>query len=468
MRLHWQMPASWWYALVTVLGVLLFLPTWTRLASIWLAWEQVMAHGLPTALIYLYLLFRHPPRLPAGEPAGRRFHPVGAALLVILTLAWSIFESVRIDTLSYLCLPTGMVLIAWTLLGARAALAFLPHALLLGLSIPIWSDLIPALVALASVVVGHLVSSVGMTALIEGNHITLPYGRLVIADGCSGIGYLAISLLLGAVLSILNDFRWKGWAVTLTLATAIALVVNWVRIVVLVAVAYTTDMDSPLVRDHELFGWLLYGLAVVPAIYFSPVRKRIHRPGHAAGTVSLTSLIPVLVCLMASQGALHMARSGASDPAPDEALPTGLEAMAAPPPMVPALPPHFTSRYARVSDSAVFAVVSRYRRPSPDAKIVPYLSNDLFDARWYREAEATHGLTTWRSLSTGQRVLVKNLYTVGQYTSDNYRTAKLLQIPAIFQGDTRFRMVTLLAPCDYASCQAAADRLQAAARALGD
>jgi general secretion pathway protein A len=78
MRLHWQMPASWWYALVTVLGVLLFLPTWTRLASIWLAWEQVMAHGLPTALIYLYLLFRHPPRLPAGEPAGRRFHPVGA------------------------------------------------------------------------------------------------------------------------------------------------------------------------------------------------------------------------------------------------------------------------------------------------------------------------------------------------------------------------------------------------------
>lgn len=96
------------------------------------------------------------------------------------------------------------------MLGLNKALGALPYVLLLSLSLPIWADIVPALVSLASAVVGTLVHWFGITALIEGNSITLPYGRLLIADGCSGIRYFAISILLAMMTSILNDYRWKG------------------------------------------------------------------------------------------------------------------------------------------------------------------------------------------------------------------------------------------------------------------
>lgn len=464
------LPAAWWYVLITAAGVLLFLPTWIRLASIWLEWEQVMAHGLPTAIIYLYLLFTHPPKLQPADPgsvhAGPVFHLAGAILLVVLTLVWSLLESVRIDTLAYLCLPAGLLLISWTLLGVRAALAFLPYVVLLGLAIPLWSDLIPGLVALAAAVVGYLVSLLGITALIEGHYITLPYGRLEIADGCSGIGYLAISLLLGALLSILNDFRWKGWLAALALATLVALLVNWIRILVLVVVAYSSRMQSGLVSEHELFGWLLYGLAVVPAIYFAPVRRRGVHPAPRFCRVSLFSLIPLLICMMAGQGAIQLARSGSAHDNSSTHLPEPLEITDARPLMPLQLPPEFSVTYAGLPDSDVIAVVSRYRRPSADAKIVPYLAADRFSGPWFREPAQQGNLTVWQNPDSGQRVLVKNLYTIGPYTSDSYRGAKLLQLSAIFQGDTRFLMISFQIPCQHYSCQPAAEKLRSAVTAF--
>src|SRR5690554_8156294 len=98
-----------------------------------------------------------------------------------------------------------------------------------------------------------------MTALIEGNSITLPYGRLVIADGCSRLRYFAISILLAAMMSILNDYRWRGWLCFLAAAMVLGLIANWVRIFILVVIGYQSEMQSELLTDHELMGWVVYG-----------------------------------------------------------------------------------------------------------------------------------------------------------------------------------------------------------------
>src|SRR5690554_7294287 len=148
-------------------------------------------------------------------------------------------------------LPAGLLATSWALLGFYRALRLLPYVILLALSLPIWADFIPALVAIASAVVSNWVRLFGMTALIEGNSITLPYGRLVIADGCSGIRYFAISILLAAMMSILNDYRWRGWLCLLAAAMMLGLVANWVRIFILVVIGYQSEMQSELLTDHE-------------------------------------------------------------------------------------------------------------------------------------------------------------------------------------------------------------------------
>lgn len=427
-----------------------------------------MAHGLPTALIFLYLIYYHPPQVSSERSAHQRVggggHLLGGVLLVAVTLLWAVLESVRIDTLSYLMLPVALLAICWTLLGWNALLAFIPYSALLALSIPIWSDLVPLLVSLAAAVSGKLVSAFGMTALIEGQYITLPYGRLVIADGCSGIGYLSISMLLGAILSILNDYRWKGWLVTLSLSVMLALLVNWIRIFLLVLVAYVTDMQNPLVNEHELFGWVLFALFILPVIYFYPVQKRV--PGESSRPVqlNLASIIPVLLCIIVGQGSLLIARTDSTASGFNSPRGWNLEQADSVLPIPMTLPPEFSNYYYKLPETNVFAVVSQYVRPTPDAKLVPYIPDNVFSGNWYRETQQLDGqdIDVWSSLATSQRVLVKNLYTVGPFTSNSYRGAKLLQIPALFQGDTNFYMLTFQAPCDFRSCDSASQVLESA------
>ena len=184
-----NLPSALPYLLAAAVAVIIFFPTWYRLANIWLEFEQVLAHGLATAIIFIGLLLIHPPR-PSAHSEARSLSPLyltGAVALIGVTLVWGLLELVRIDTLAFLILLAGMLTVAWALLGLQRALSFLPYVLLLSLSLPIWADMVPALVSLASAVVGTWVRWFGMTALIEGSSITLPSGRLLIADGCSGI-----------------------------------------------------------------------------------------------------------------------------------------------------------------------------------------------------------------------------------------------------------------------------------------
>lgn len=44
-------------------------------------------------------------------------------------------------------------------------------------------------------------------------------------------------------------------------------------------------------------------------------------------------------------------------------------------------------------------------------------------------------------------------YQVGDYRTNSYRNAKLLQIPALLKGATRFALFTLQAPCESRSCE---------------
>ena len=139
------------------------------------------------------------------------FYKTGALALIVITLGWAVLELTRIDTLAYFALPAGLAGVTWALLGWQRLIRFLPYILVLSLSLPFWADLVPALVHLASAAVGTWVGWMDTPALIAGNSITVPCGRLIIEDGCSGIRYFAISILLAAMTSVLNDYRWRGW-----------------------------------------------------------------------------------------------------------------------------------------------------------------------------------------------------------------------------------------------------------------
>ncbi|WP_286816703.1 exosortase/archaeosortase family protein [Marinobacter sp. UBA3607] len=458
-----NLPYALPYLIVTAVSVVLFYPTWIRLASEWLEFEQVLAHGLATAVIYVALLLIHPP-LPTNTqaPSASRFQVTGILILLVTTLVWALLELVRIDTLTYLMLPAGLLATSWTLLGFHRALRLLPYVILLALSLPIWADVIPALVAIASAVVSNWVRLFGMTALIEGNSITLPYGRLVIADGCSGIRYFAISILLAAMMSILNDYRWRGWLCFLAAAMVLGLIANWVRIFILVVIGYQSEMQSELLTDHELMGWVIYGVFILPALYFAPVKRRTEINAPDAKQLSRKGLFAVLVALIAGPVALNVVQLSGDETSPW--APPNAAMIPGQPSELPLqlrLPDNLDHKVWATPDGAWLSVAQSERSAATDHKLVPYLRPPIDSEEWL--VQETQGqVKIYQNRVGRQQVAVLQWYQVGDYAAQSYRDAKLWQIPATLSGASRFALVSVMAECEPRQCNRAIENVGAA------
>jgi len=453
------------YLMVTGVALVIFFPTWYRLTGIWLEFEQVLAHGLATAIIFLSLVLIHPPNTSSSASglSPKPYHLLGGIALIGVTLVWLLLELVRIDTLAYLILPAGVMAVSWTLLGLQRSLCFLPYLALLSLSLPFWADLVPPLVSLASVVVGSWVRLFGMTALIEGNSITLPYGRLLIADGCSGIRYFAISILLAMMTSILNDYRWKGWLITVIVAMLIGLVANWVRITILVFVAYETNMQSELLTDHETMGWIVFGAFILPALYFSPVRKRNkanHQPTTTRLNITKVAMSAIIVAVIVGPAALTLAQTSADDESPWTLQLEGFQPRQASAelPLPISLPSALDQTILSTRNSWVSLAQSQ--KTKSDEKLVPYLPQMFDKSSWQIEERLAPGVLLYRNILTRDRVIMAQWYQVGSRTSLNYRQAKLLQIPATLSGESRFALVTIQVPCKDRDCSDELSRLE--------
>ncbi|MDS1309943.1 exosortase/archaeosortase family protein [Marinobacter xiaoshiensis] len=455
-----NLPLSRPYLVVTAIAVLIFYPTWIRLAQAWLEFEQVLAHGLATALIFIGLLLIHPPKSATNNTQLKPYHLIGAILLVVTALTWALLELVRIDTLAFLMLPAGVIATAWALLGLARTLSFLPYVLLLSLSLPVWADMVPALVDLASIVVGTWVSWFGMTALIEGNSITLPYGRLLIADGCSGIRYFAISILLAMMTSILNDYRWRDWLITLMIAMVIGLFANWVRITILVVVAYETDMQSDMLTDHETMGWVVYGLFVLPALYFSPVRKRISESTETKAKLGFQKIgiAAVITAIVLGPVALTI-----TQPSNTTVSPWILELASATPASADNMPipltlPSTLTQQVWNSEGAWISL-TQSQKTTTEEKLVPYLRPPFDHSLWQIQETYGPGLVRVRNILNRKQVIVGQWYQVGSYRAWTYSEAKLLQVLAMLKGEQRFALVTLQAECGQTECDRAIAKL---------
>jgi len=462
-----NLPLSRPYLVVTAIAVLIFYPTWIRLAEAWLKFEQDGPQGFATAVIFLGLLLIHPPVRANRQTQLKPHRVTGAVLLIATTLIWALLELVRIDTLAYLMLAAGLITTSWALLGLARTLTFLPYALLLSLSLPIWTVMVPALVDLASVVVGTWVGWFGMTAFIEGNSITLPYGRLIIADGCSGYRYFAMSIMLAMMTSILNDYRWRGWLVTLLVAGTLGLIANWVRITILVVVAYDTDMQSDMIAEHDTMGWVVFAVFILPALYFSPVRKRKpgENPTSSASVFSKTGVIAVIAAIALGPIALTVLQkpglpvspwslelSGAK-PAKTGDLPIALD-----------LPETLSQQAWRAGD--LWMLLAQSQKTLSDDKLVPYLPLMFDTSLWQLQETLQPGLRRYRNILTREQMIIGQRFQIGSQRSWDYKEAKLLQIPALLAREKQFALVVLQMKCNPRSCDLTTEKVQRAMTAI--
>lgn len=266
---------------------------WPSTAALWHYWTNdnyVGAHGLLIVLLAVWLFFLARRRLETvrTEPAA---YP--GVVLLVSSFLWLIFWRAGIQELHLLLLPVLMGLAIWAALGYSAALAVAFPLGYLYFAVPAWGIFVEPLQELTARATGVLAPLIGVPAQMHGDLVLLPgVGAFSIERGCSGINFLTVGLAIAALLGELEQATLRRRAVLLAVMGALAVLANWIRVLVIVDAGYTTHMRHVLVsRGHYMFGWVLFTTIMVAFVW---LLARPYRQPASASANSQESTRPLI------------------------------------------------------------------------------------------------------------------------------------------------------------------------------
>lgn len=138
----------------------------------------------------------------------------------------------------------------------------------LAFSLPYLQMLKPYLQSLAVIVVESSLGLISIPVLVQEYYIAIPRGLFEVHESCSGLGYLAINLILLYLYSLLSRYNLRQFALALLSTIVFSLLINWIRIFIIVAAAHYYGFDVPFIVDgHQNFGWVIYVFFLIPFFY---------------------------------------------------------------------------------------------------------------------------------------------------------------------------------------------------------
>ena len=422
-------------------------PTWAPLARVWheaADYRQgpfiVIACG-----IWLVLAAHRSGETAARSPGERLWQPL---LLLALALAgWLIAYRANIEIGKQVLVPPILWLAIACTAGWRMALSATGPIAFLYFAIPIWEQLVPLLQWLAVSVASGVMALMGVRVHIDGILVTIPEGSFIVQDACSGKRYLVVALAVASMVAAANHLGWRRTLRYLGITIGMALVVNWVRIIIVIYAGHVTHMQSYLVaREHVSLGYAMFAV-----LLYAVVRIGL-RLGRAPSGASVASSEPkpppplhprrlamtaVLLCLP-SLAFLEVAHSETSAPAVAVIpVPHAGAGWHGPLAASEAWLPDFTgspavSRAAYESDAGlrVDTYWAAYGRQEPESELIHY-SNRLTNPKWLLLSRSPtqrrlrdHADLSVRTLLAqtwgGSRWLIDYYYVVGgvQVTQD--------------------------------------------------
>ncbi len=207
---------------------------------------------IPFISLYLYYLLAQANKLQFRQ---------SVALLPIVLLALSsylLFVSSHAQIsigywFSLLAVITSCILVLyrfnWYIIFPCAFLVFI---------IPSWGILVPILQQISVNAVTYMMTFTGIPTFVEDSFITIPAGVFEIAGGCSGLRYIIVAIAISTLFIFLYIKDTKKALLFFSIAIIGGLLTNWIRITALIMIGQYTDMQSPLMGDHNTFGWYLF------------------------------------------------------------------------------------------------------------------------------------------------------------------------------------------------------------------
>ncbi len=464
-------------AFVLVLG--LYASTVESLIERYLKFDESYSHGFLVFGLVLWLFWHRRTQIMGVGP--NPYLPAVAAL-VPMTLLWLVGYLTDIIIVQQMLLP-ALVFSVILLLGGRelARLSVFPVAFLY-FAIPVWDYLIGALVKITVIVVTAALAYSHIPVFIEASYIYLPSGTIFVADSCSGIRYLVVGTAFATLCGHLYFRSWRWRTGLIAIGALLGLLTNWVRVYSLVLIAHFTEMQSPLIREHEFYGLGLFAIVLFVLFFIvnrhadaGPSRKpRLTqatksrpstRTAVAVGCLAVLAVGPIL--------GMHLTTDPGQSRLRALELPSA-EREFEPPPFAHELIRPGEALVDRIErgygdeQSGIRLTVYRFHQREAREDFLPYRT--LFERRHWTEIDSeeftlegetnSHPVRALELINRGEerRWLLWYWLEVGGYRALNRYVAKLAEIPALLNGRRDAAVVTLMTPC-LLDCTDARNRL---------
>lgn len=456
---------------------------WTIVSSVvsrWFVFDESYSHGLLLAGVSVYLLvlaYRDRPPVPG-------MYPVWLIPFLLCVVVYVIGGLLLLEALQLIAIIPMLMAALAVVWGWRQLVPFIIPVGVLVFAVPFWDYLAWPLQILTVFVNDIWLGWLGIQFRVDGVFVYLTnIGAFEVAGGCSGLRYLLVGMSLSVIYGQLNYQLWRNRILLFVVSIAVGLLANWLRVFVIFEQGYATKMQSSLVHNHEFFGWILFGVMLIPLFWFANRLERggSEQPAEAQATVALGSQlrfrvpVTIITILMLLSPGLTVSMLSASSTVPSE-LPSAPRLLSsndwAPYYQRQAMGWKPVIKGADAIQNQLFfgrtdLVAGQSPKRLADVEIFTYLkqkpgkelvqdANRLYDMDLW-SVDRTSSLMVqgrnWSLLSlknrhSGQMVSVAFGYQVGGYWRDSALSAKLAQIPAALAGRHDAHLVVVALTCN--------------------
>ena len=466
-----------WLASIPLLAVGL----WAEWQSFFHLWYDsiVYNHGFLVLGGVFFLLYRRRQSLRAltinGSPLGL-FLLTGSIAVLILSQA----ADIRLFRL--LLVPLIILFWGWSIWGKAFVTTAGGPILLLIFAVPLWDDFSPLLQHITVFFNTILLQAADIPATIHEFFIILDVGTFLVEDGCSGVRYLMVALFLAAFYGLLYYRSNTRIALLIIIAGLLSMVANWIRVFGIIAAGHYTNMETSLIEDHELFGWVIFVVVTLVPLFFisgkleqSPSstddNSSHHKPerAHVKYTsikwpviASLLLLLPPLVPAALDARTESMASSWAPKlplPASDWSGPLRHASIWQPDYVKPDI--NLGGVYVSDELEQVQLQITGYRRQAQNKELIAY-GNQLFDHKeWKLVSKTSRTLNSNHSVSPdtvnetvikkngdGSYVILWSWYQVGDQLTRSRIEVKVKGALNKLKGDARGALWALAGRCE--------------------
>ena len=250
-------------ALVGIWCLVFYVPTLSVLVPEW--WGAgSYNYGLFNSAIAVYLVYQRKQDFEAVDQLRAIwFWPS----LILIFAVWQFADVANIRTIELIACFALLFLLILKLFGSTSISILLFPAMLIVIALPIWRWLQQILRDITTEVSDLILSLTSLPYLRTDYRFELPGGIFDVEPGCSGFNFFMIGLTLSIVFSSLNRLSWLRSALVIGASILIALIGNWLRVIIIILVGNETKMQHPLVADHLTFGWILYLVLFIPLFF---------------------------------------------------------------------------------------------------------------------------------------------------------------------------------------------------------